>query len=251
MLQQKSRDMIIRAMGPDLCIRLELETQGKSVISPRPVSLSTVSWNLAGAVRRFLGTTRSDFNRQFDEYIRKAFGNDAFRNTVLIGDAISSKIGDGTAGNHFRKGDLVETLCCNPQNPKCHFPFLLQTNLSKKLGFLADTRPSTIWYVRPFLQITDNDWNTLPRGARFYVALQACILQNDSVPVQCFKKYRVDTKGQISFAQLDSSMRKVGVIRTHHVGCDPDTAVDVNCTDTVEDVVLVITRDGVYPPRQG
>ncbi len=125
MLQQKSRDMIIRAMGPDLCIRLELETQGKSVISPRSVSLSTVSWNLAGAVRRFLGTPRSDFNRQFDDYIRKAFGNDAFRNTVLIGDAISSTIGDGTAGHHFRKGDLVETLCCNPQNPKCHFPFLL------------------------------------------------------------------------------------------------------------------------------
>ncbi len=71
-------------------------------------------------------------------------------------------------------------------------------------------------------------------------------MQKYSVPVQCFKQYRVDNKGQISFAHLDSSMRKVCVIRTHHVGCDPNTAVDVSCTDFVEDVVLVITREGGY-----
>ncbi len=250
-LQDNLRDLIIRALGPGLCIRIELETQGKSVISTRSNTLSTTSWKLERPVCRFNANAPQEDSTEFDNYVRAAFGKDIVGSTVLISDAISSKIGTGVTGHYFRQGDVIETLCFNPGNAAYHFPFLLQTNISNNLNFLAETSAPSVWYVRHFLKVTDSSGRPLRGRAMFYIAVQPCILEN-TINLHCFKRYRVNTNSHISFGQLDSSIRRVGAIKPRTFGSDNDIFAGTDgITNTRDICFLAVTRQTGYPPRQG
>ncbi len=208
-----------------------------SVISPRSNNFTSLNWSLKDQeeIVHQGAFHDSDPRKEFLLHVQECFGSRFASSTFQISSGISSSLQNGTPGPSFRRGDVVETLCCRASGPSFHFPFVVQQNCSSFLEDLSAHSYLSLWCIEDVLAMKKPDRNT-----DFYLSVLPCSTRDENSfsqnITQSVKMYSVLPQEKVSFAKIDCSMRKVGVIHECSRGfCsrnDPDNRCQPISTGT-------------------
>ncbi len=244
---------ILKIIGSVPCIESELITQGKTVMSPRCVSKVCFTWTVQGQkeLLNLRNAVSEPTRAHLIKYLRMAFRSSLDLYTVYTGTEISSTLDKSIQGYSFRFGDVVEILCCHPKSLRLHFPFVLQTNCSDYLGSLALHSGHVLWQIQALVSLVDES-----EHSTLYLGLRPCVVSTTSSANLQYeiRKYCVHGDEKISFARIDSSLRRVGVVREYahaYSNSEHDSSLSAHPALANGSEFFAFSRDSGFPPRQG
>ncbi len=243
-LPNELKTKVQAALGSGICIETELQAQQKSVISAR-ISTSSQNWSFRGPTRAMSGSTTPTENAMQSLFstLKIAFRSQLPELTITFGNELATSKNAGAPGPAFRHGDVVETLCCQPTDINCHYPFIIQTNCCSYLGALAAVSAPTNWIVENTFAVADKLMKTT-----YFLGVRPCLqtevhFKHTRLHYD-LQKYRADASGRVSLAKLDVSMRKVGVIADFE-------NENAHASGQIVPEFFIINRARGYPGRKG
>ncbi len=249
---------VAQALGPSGCLVRELHFQAQLVLSPRAESDTTdLFWTIPRPLEaETAGSLLPHHQNRALQFLMRAHGGDLSQFKICVGDSVSSNFSNGASGESFCRGDIVEVLVYHPTTPAFHFPFLVQPNCMSPVPSWTSTSGVSLWCVHCVLSLEAN------RGpAKFFAAVLPC---SDISSEQLrnandlrLSKYRVGLENNLSFARLEPSVRRAGILHDCvSNNCHPEPSKTSLChSPTMEPLkggeFFALTKRNGYPPRRG
>ncbi len=249
---------VVHTLGPEQCIAAELQAQGQRVLSPRTTSSTNIlTWSLIRPFRIIAGAsfTQSEYHKRTLEFFQKTQAEELSHLEVHFAASASSSFTNATPGVTLRRGDILEILVYYPESPSLHFPYLAQPNGSRPIGSWMSSTGVSIWFLHDLVSLKPH----VGSSTIFAAVLPCAQVQGYTVsePKQWLPKYRVCTDRSISFARLEESVRRVGVLHDcFNSTCHPvphriSLSHSPQASPENGGVFYTLTRKHGYPPRKG